>query len=161
MARPTIYTMELGEAICERLAGGDSLRSICRDDEMPALSSVLLWVVDGKHAEFSEQYARARDANGQSHGDRVADLVDKVINGQLGPQEAKVAMDGLKWSAERMAPKSYGNKQQLEHTGKDGAPIKIENKSPREMAREILFALEYAKREEGKTTRDSNSKKQS
>ena len=51
MARPSKYTKKLGDDICVRLAGGESLRSGCRDDKMPALSTVLLWVVDGKHED--------------------------------------------------------------------------------------------------------------
>ena len=144
--RPSIYTAELSDRICQRLAGGESLRSICRDETMPAISSVMLWVVDGKHEEFSEHYARARQANGQAHGDRVADLVDMVISGEIEPQAAKVAMDGLKWSAERMAPKQYSNKQQLELTGKDGGAIEVEM-SDRDKARRIAFLLAKGVRE--------------
>ena len=122
--RPSIYSAELAEKICTRLAGGESLRAICRDDDMPALSSVLLWVVDGKHPEFSAQYAQAREANGQAHGDRVVDLVEDVILEKLNPQAAKVAIDGLKWSAERMAPKQYAPRTRTEHTGENGGPLK-------------------------------------
>ena len=39
MGRPTDYRQETADAICERLANGESLRAICRDDAMPALSA--------------------------------------------------------------------------------------------------------------------------
>ena len=146
MARPSIYTKELGDEICTRLASGLSLRKICSADDMPAISSVLLWVVDGKHPEFSEQYRAGREANGQAHGDRIADLADKVLDGEYDPQSAKVAIDALKWSAERMAPKQYGPKQQLEHTGKDGGAIEVKEQpvSDRDLARRIAFILTKA-----------------
>lgn len=113
---------------------------------MPALSTVLLWVVDGKHPEFSEQYAQARSANGHAHGDRVADLAVDVLQGTYDPQAAKVAIDALKWSAERMAPKQYGTKVTNEHTGKDGGAIEVEEKpvSDRDLARRIAFILTKA-----------------
>ena len=44
--RPTIYTQKLASKICERLALGDSLRAICREDAMPHLATVLRWVLN-------------------------------------------------------------------------------------------------------------------
>ncbi len=59
--RPSKYTEAIATKICRRLAEGESLRMICRDTAMPAISTVMGWLFDGKHADFSEQYARARD----------------------------------------------------------------------------------------------------
>ena len=42
-----------------------------------------------------------------------------VLTSDMDPQRAKVAMDGLKWAAERMAPKQYGPK--VQGTGQGGA----------------------------------------
>jgi hypothetical protein len=47
---------ELGIAICEELAEGRSLLSICSDEGMPGRTTVRL----GKHAEFRELFDRAR-----------------------------------------------------------------------------------------------------
>ena len=33
--RPSLYTYEIAEEICERLAKGETLRSVCRSDHMP------------------------------------------------------------------------------------------------------------------------------
>ncbi|TIP12333.1 MAG: terminase small subunit protein, partial [Mesorhizobium sp.] len=35
MARPTSFTQEIADRICEQLADGKSLRSICLADDMP------------------------------------------------------------------------------------------------------------------------------
>lgn len=121
MARPTKYTKALGDKICARLAGGESLRAICRDDESPALSTVLLWVVDDKHERFSEQYRRAREAAGYAHADRIVDTVDRVSSGELDHHSAKAMLDGLKWSAERMSPRAHGPKQEVDHRSGDGS----------------------------------------
>lgn len=125
MARPTIYTKALCDAICTRLAGGESLRSICNDDAMPTKSTVLLWVVDGEHDEFSDQYRRAREAAGYAHADSIIDAVERVNTDELRPDAARVMMDGLKWAAERMAPKAHSPRQQLEHSGKIDQPLVI------------------------------------
>jgi len=118
--RPTIYTDELANEICERIAGGETLRSVCRDDRMPVVSTVLLWAVRNRSG-FSEQYRAAREAQGYSDADRIRELVDMVIDGDIDPPNAKVAIDAYKWTAERNAPKVYGPKQSLDHTSSDGS----------------------------------------
>lgn len=119
--RPSIYSEDLGNQICVRIAGGESLRSICREDGMPVLSTVLLWVVDGKHPEFSEQYHVAREAAGYAHADEALDMRHAVLSGEVDPQSAKVVLDALKWGAERMAPKRHSQRQELAHSSPDGS----------------------------------------
>lgn len=119
--RPTKYSKPMTAKLCARIAGGESLRSICLSEEFPDKSTVLLWVVDGEHPEFSDQYRRAREAAGYAHADRIIDTVDKVGLGELDPQSAKAMLDGLKWSAERMSPKAHGPKQEVDHRSTDGS----------------------------------------
>lgn len=119
--RPSKYTKALADTICQRLADGESLRSICREAKMPALSTVLLWVVDGKHPDFSEQYTRAREAAGYAHADRILDTLTLLEAEQVKPDTARVILDGLKWSAERMAPKAHSPRHQV--TGDGGGPL--------------------------------------
>lgn len=132
MARPTKYTEKLANEICVRLAEGESLRSICRDDDKPVLSTVLLWVVDGKHERFSEQYARARDAQGHCHVDEMLDMRQGVLDGTIEPQAARVVADMIKWSAERMSRKSFSAKVEQEGPTEDlaGALSKLADKLP-------------------------------
>jgi hypothetical protein len=42
--RPSKYTQELAHEICERLADGEPLRQICRDDHMPAWQTIYDWM---------------------------------------------------------------------------------------------------------------------
>lgn len=121
VGRPTIYTEELTARICARLAAGESLRAICKDKGIPSMSTILLWVVDGKHQDFSEQYMLAREAAGYAHGDRVADVAIRTEDGDIEPNAARVAMMGYQWAAERMAPKAHGSRQRVEHTSPDGS----------------------------------------
>ncbi len=113
--RPTVMTEENIEEICTRLAGGESLRSICRDEGMPVLSTVLLAVVQNRSG-FSERYAQARQAAGYAHADNVIEVTEAVFRGEIGAQEARAIMDGLKWAAERMAPNAHSAKQNIDHT---------------------------------------------
>jgi hypothetical protein len=53
-------TPELAALICERITQGESLRSVCREDAVPAASTVFLWLA--RHKGFSDQYARSTAA---------------------------------------------------------------------------------------------------
>lgn len=119
------------ETICERLAGGESLSSICRDESMPARSTVLLAVVDDRDG-FRTHYMRAREAGGFSHADTVVEIVKAVGDGDYEPQQAKVMMDGLKWAAERMAQKHHSARQEIDHSSQDGtmSPTRVELVAP-------------------------------
>jgi hypothetical protein len=121
--RPTSYTEELGALLCERLMSGESLRSICAEPDMPAASSVFLWLT--KHPEFSEQYTHARLLQGETDADAVTDIGRRTLAGEYDPQAARVAIDALKWSASKRAPKKYGDKLAI-GGDEDGAPIKAE-----------------------------------
>lgn len=113
-------TPEVRETICHRLAAGESLRSICTEEDLPAISTVLLAVVQDRDG-FSEHYMQARTAGGFSHADRVIDTVDRVATGEIDPQSARAMLDGLKWAAERMAPKHHSSRQEIDHASSDGS----------------------------------------
>ena len=38
----------------------------------------------------------------------------------------RLQIDTRKWLIGKMAPKKYGDKQQLEHSGADGGPVTLE-----------------------------------
>lgn len=79
----------------------------------------MLAVVDDRNG-FRNNYMRAREAGGFSHGDRVIDVVDKLATGDYDPQTAKAMMDGLKWAAERMAPRAHAPRNTIDNTSSDG-----------------------------------------
>lgn len=57
--RPSEYTKEVADAICERIAEGIPLREICRDDNMPAWRTVYDW--KDAHPDFAARIAHARE----------------------------------------------------------------------------------------------------
>jgi hypothetical protein len=94
---------------------------------MPALSTVLLWVVRDRQG-FSDQYHASREAAGYAHADEALELRNLLYNGEIEPNAAKVILDSLKWGAERMAPKKHNSRQEVDHTSSDGSmsPQRIE-----------------------------------
>ena len=117
--RPTKYNQKIAAEICEWLSSGRSLRAYCRQIGTPDLSTITRWIV--RDDQFRNQYAQAREAAGHAQADEILELANEIRSGELEPQAAKIIMDALKWSAERMAPKSYGPKQALDHTSSDGS----------------------------------------
>lgn len=118
MGRLSEYTPEMAALICERMATGESLRNICRDDGMPPESTVRMWAVDDRDG-FAAQYARAREAQMDALSEDLLDISD----GDGDPQRDRLRLDARKWLMSKIAPKKYGERVELEHSGKDGAPI--------------------------------------
>ena len=109
--RPSTYTEKLTGKICTRLAEGESLRSICKDATLPAMSTVMLWLQE--HEKFSEQYAHARDLQAETHADEIIYIADN----EEDINRAKIKIDARKWTASKLKPKKYGHFQQVEHIG--------------------------------------------
>ena len=121
MPHPTKAKKALMDEIIRRMSEGETLRSICADSHMPARCTVMLWASEGNHPEFSEQYRAARVSAGHAHADRIADITRQVEAGTLKPDQARVIMDGLKWSAERLASGAYNPKHVVDHQSSDGS----------------------------------------
>ncbi len=131
--RPSLSIEALAARICRRLAEGESLRAICADKAMPGISTVMGWLFDGNHDEFSEQYARAREAQAEIRADEIVDIADDDTNdftadkdGKLVAngehiQRSRLRVDARKWIAAKLLPKRYGDK--VQHTGDGGGPI--------------------------------------
>ena len=127
--RPSDYTDAIADTICERLADGESLRSICSEDEMPDKSTVMRWL--NKHEAFCDQYARAREVQADSLFDEILDIADDGSNDWMERKDADDAnigwrengealrrsalrVDARKWMAGKLQPKKYSDKFQFD-----------------------------------------------
>jgi hypothetical protein len=133
--RPSDYTPEIADAICQRIIEGESLRSISKTEGMPSASTVCRWL--GTHADFREQYARAREAQADTLFDEILDIADDSSGddkwgGENGEtrmansewiSRSKLRVDARKWMAGKLQPKKYGEKVTQEHTGPNGSEL--------------------------------------
>lgn len=132
--RPEEYTPELSDIICERLAAGESMRSISQDDNMPCRATMFSWM--RKHEEFLNQYARAKEESADAFVEEILDIADdgsndwmerkdaegEIIGWQLNGehvQRSKLRVDTRKWAASKLKPKKYGDKIDHTHAGGD------------------------------------------
>lgn len=111
MVYPTKKTPQMLNKICEQIALGKSLRSICKDKEMPSLKSVVKWLNEDK--DFQDKYSVARENRGDLYGEMINDIALEVLTGKIDWQRARVTIDALKWTSARMSPKKYGDRQDI------------------------------------------------
>lgn len=133
--RVTTFTQEVADLICEALAEGHSLRSICAADDMPAKSTVFKWL--SEQPAFSDQYAHAREAQADCLFDDILEIADDGRNDSYVDDEgnrktdtdviqrSKLRIDARKWMASKLRPKVYGDKVDLNHGGQDGNPVNM------------------------------------
>lgn len=123
VGRPTTYSQETADKICELIARGMSLRAICASADMPAGGTVHRWLVE--HQDFQEQYARAREEQADGFADEIIDIADSVAPETGEVAKAKLQIDARKWKAAKLAPKKYGEKLELDADMR----VKVETRS--------------------------------
>lgn len=124
--RPSLYSPKMVEDICDRIADGESLRTICDDATMPDRRTVLRWL--DAHPDFAAKYARAREAQGDAMDDKILAVADACTAETAAADRVKIM--AYQWRAAKLAPKKYGDK--IEHTGPNGGPIEHRDVSARD-----------------------------
>lgn len=123
--RPTDFDQSVADLICERMQAGESLRSICRDEGMPAESTVRTWAIKNQSG-FHAQYTRAREAQ----MDALAEDIIEIADDKTGDaNRARLQVDTRKWLMSKIAPKRFGDRTHHELTGANGGPIRTQDLS--------------------------------
>lgn len=137
--RPSDYTEEMADIILERIADGESLRSICREDGMPNKTKVFRWLVANE--SFRDLYRIARETQADSHFDDIVDISDEectmvksskhgtrdddgegnteVVFDATAVARNRLRVDARKWVASKLRPRVYGDKIEEE------APVQL------------------------------------
>ena len=138
--RPTDYSTDLANEICARIADGESLRAICRDEGMPDPSTVRRWLAS--RDDFHIQYARAREEQAEAIFEEMLEIADDGSNdwmersgkdGETGDtvvdhehvSRSKLRIDTRKWMLARMAPKKYGDATNIKLSGDSENPLNV------------------------------------
>ena len=116
--RPSKYSVEAAEEICARLAEGESLRAICREDHLPSESTVRQWALEDREG-FSARYTQARDIGLDCLADEVLEIAD---GGSDDVARDRLRFDARRWHLSKLAPKRYGEK--VEVAGDQERPIR-------------------------------------
>jgi len=153
----SIFTPALFTTICDRISRGESLRSVCRDPEMPHKSTVLRWLRE--KPQLRDQYRNARDDLLEYWASDILEIADdgtldtipglnKYGDEVMVPNHANVQRDRLRiharqWLLGKLQPKVYGDRVDVDVSGEIQHTVDITTLSAREKMRRLaLFMLE-------------------
>jgi hypothetical protein len=140
IGRPSAFTEEKAEEICRRIAAGESMRHICLLEGMPSQSMVYRWLDENK--SFREQYAQAREKQADAFLDQIQEIAhdgrndweilecertkqDRIVLHAEHVQRSRLRVDTLKWVMSKLAPKKYGERIDIEHSGKTNVEVDV------------------------------------
>lgn len=124
--RPTKYTQELADEICEGITLGNSIRTVCKPEHMPAISTFYKWIRTNE--QFAKQYARATEERTEAMAEDLLDIADNGANDYMDTENgktkyngdaikrARLRVDTRKWLMAKMKPKKYGDKLEVGST---------------------------------------------
>jgi hypothetical protein len=120
----SIYTPELGEAICDAIASSTmGIRDLMAKCGYPPPDTIYKWL--NRHEIFAERYMRAKQRQIALMAEQLVEDskvepyyddngVQRVDSGMVARQ--RLVTDNVKWLAARLLPKVYGDKVQSEVT---------------------------------------------
>lgn len=130
--RPSEYTQEIADKICEELAIGNSLRTVCKAEDMPAIRTIFNWF--RAYPEFLLQYEKAKQESTDAMAEELLDIADDGTNDYVERerpdgsvhevldtehiQRSRLRVDTRKWLMAKMKPKKYGEKMDVTSDGK-------------------------------------------
>jgi|SRR5215472_1125250 len=117
--RPEIYSEELAAKVLERISDGQSLRTVCKPEGMPNMTTVWKWLY--RHEAFVEQYARATSERAEAMAEDIQAIADDE---SIDPKSRTIRIDARKWLASKLKPKKFGERVAL-GADDDGRPIVI------------------------------------
>jgi len=94
------------EELLERLADGESLVAICRDQRMPNRKTVQRWQDD--HADFDAAVTRAREAGMYVLAEKAVEAAETAEDASLG----RLAFDAKRWYVGKLSNAFSDNKVQ-------------------------------------------------
>lgn len=151
MGRPSEYTPEIAEELCNRLAKGESLRAICEGDRqtdagwLPGETTVRRWLAGNEewNEDFRRQYAQAREAQADFQFDRAMTIANEATVDSV--PVARLQIDTIKWQTSKLAPKKYGERVVAEIGGIDGRAIETNDSLVAAKLASILAVAEARK----------------
>ena len=97
----------------KRIGEGRSARDVCHNDkDMPSWRTVSEKL--NSDNGFASRYALAMENRGQVYADKITETVNDMLEGRIDYNQARVAIDALKWQSAKLAPKKFGDVHRME-----------------------------------------------
>ena len=130
MGRPSGYSPELADEICDRITEGESIYQLCRSDHMPHYTTVWRWL--DTHDDFASKCARARELQAEFMDHKIMEVAENC--GKDDAYAAKVKIAAYQWRAMKLAPKKYGDR--LDQYIKQETTVRTVSDTPADLAEE-------------------------
>lgn len=129
--KPVKYSPEIGLKICQAISTSEKgLHKLCKQNaDFPTVTCIMNWLLDGKHPEFVDQYARAREEQAEFMVESIIDIADdssrdisvnesgNIIENKEFISRARLRVDARKWISAHLKPKKYADRIDLKHEG--------------------------------------------
>lgn len=153
MGRPSLYSPKLAYAFLDRVRSGRSVRNVCKDKDMPDRRTIDRWC--NRYPSFAAKYKQAIELRLMDQFESLEDIEEKTLNGEYDPKAASVTIGSRQWRLAKLRPKQFGDKQQIEHTGKDGGPIEHRDTTD-ELVGLLKGGRKYVENESGSENSDES-----
>jgi hypothetical protein len=109
-----IYNLQMADTICDKIRAGQTLKQICQTPNMPTSTRFYAWLA--LYPELRVRYEQARKQRADSFHDQALEIALSMPNKDMVPG-CKLAVDTLKWAAEKASPDYYGKKEEKASIG--------------------------------------------
>lgn len=110
------FDKAVADTICDLVAEGQNLHVIGKlGGNIPPRWRIYEWFKENQ--DFADNYARAREDRADWRASKIDEVVAQMLNAQVEPAAARVAIDAHKWQAGKEKPKVYGEKLDVTSAG--------------------------------------------
>jgi hypothetical protein len=160
--RPSEFTDEIFQQICDRMAEGKGLREICRDPDMPSRTTFLRWIE--KDTGRENKYTKAREALMDWYAEEILEIAWDDSQDTIPATKTKAArcnnewvqrsrlkVDTIKFLMAKLHPKRYGDRLPETEGAKDADAhrMQISWKEPERIERIIINGVEPVQDDDG------------
>jgi hypothetical protein len=124
VGRPTKYSEELADRICEAMVNGQDLMTVCNSPGFPDRTTVYRWA--WSNPDFATRLEQSREAL----ADHAAYEIGQIAT-NCTPETAaadRVRLTALQWRASKLSPRKYSDRRVNEIVGANGGPLAIQEK---------------------------------
>lgn len=119
MCKPDKIDMQ---KIFDDIANGYSLRRACEEQKVSCKTFYEKLDADD---DLKKQYTICRNHRGDNCISNIEKYKAMLVAKEIDPATARVLIDTEKWEACKFYPKMFGDKQEVELSGKDGGSIQF------------------------------------
>lgn len=141
--RPTIYTPEIAELVCEVIESepGSIRIALMGRDDLPGFSTVHRW--EQQHPEFRDRLSRARELRAHLLADDALAVADEsehdtiTKRGRNGEEfeapdsewmaRSRLRFEARRWHAKNLNQRAYGDQSSVNLGGQPENPLKTES----------------------------------